>query len=127
MGAPLPTGNGNGRRPDGKFGKGNTFAAGDPFHKARQDFRVRLIRATGERFEKLVTKLLDLAEAGEQWALQMVLHYAVGRDASEGSTLAPVLQQNNYYATLTPEQQARIEELARIGKARFALDEPSDD
>lgn len=127
--APSPNGDGAGRRKNGKFAKGNTFATGDPFAKHRQRFRASFIRVAEKRFPKIARRLMAMAEKGDEWAVREVLDRLMGTVKAEPVVVAsppPFQQQNNVFLTMSPEQQARIDELAKIGLATIAAEGPID-
>lgn len=129
MANPSVNGGTNGHGSGGKFLPGNKVGRGDPFIAQRQKFRSQFVKAAESRFPKIAKKLLELAAKGEEWAIKEVLDRCLGIVKEDAPVpVAPVLnQQNNYFATLTPEQQARIDELAKVGLAKLGAEDEDDE
>jgi hypothetical protein len=125
--SPSPNG-GNGRDRRGRFAAGNRGGPGNPNGRRAAELRQALYDAADEHFDAIVRKLLDLAEAGERWAVEMIFDRLLGPVEAEVPAPLPagVTQQCGVFMTMTPAQQARIDELAKIGLAKIATD-PDDD
>jgi len=129
IGRPSPNG-ANGRDGRGRFVRGNAGGPGNPEARRTADFRRLVLDAATDRFPAVVSKLFDLAESGEPWAVREVLDRVLGKPtaALEQTTPEPECHPVRItYTTMTPEQQNRIDELAKIGLAKLALDDDSDD
>lgn len=71
--------NTTGRNPDGTFAPGNPGGPGRPARAVESDFLRRFaVRCTLERFENIAGKVLELAEQGERWAVELVFKHALG-------------------------------------------------
>jgi hypothetical protein len=79
--APSQTGaDGTGRLPDGRFAVGNKLSKGNPFSRRLAGMRTALLDAVGEdQLKRVVTKMVDLAAAGDVAAATLLFQYAVGR------------------------------------------------
>lgn len=74
------TGNNNGRK-SGKFAAGNTAAAGHgrPPRAIEEDYLRRLrVIVTPERWDKIITEVVERAEAGERWAVEFLATRLLG-------------------------------------------------
>ncbi len=127
IGRPSPNGR-NGRDRRGRFAAGNQGGPGNPNGRRSAEFRQRLFDIAEEHFDAIVKKLVDLALAGDRWAIEYLLDRLLGPVESWGMATGevPTFGQHNYYTTLTPEQQARMDELAKIGLAKLALEDDGD-
>ena len=79
--APSQTGaDGTGRLPDGRFAVGNKLSKGNPFSRRLAGMRTALLDAVGEdQLKRVVTKMVDLAAAGDVAAATLLFNYVVGR------------------------------------------------
>jgi hypothetical protein len=69
-----------GRQAGGQFGVGNTFAKGNPNNRRTQEIRNRLFTlASDERIDRIVNRLLEMAEAGDIHAMHEVLNRTIGK------------------------------------------------
>ena len=68
------------RRPDGKFGLGNSFGQGNPVLKKVHALRARLLDVVDEdAMDRLGRQLLALAESGDLEAIKVLLAYTIGK------------------------------------------------
>jgi len=82
------------RNPDGTFGQGNRFGAGNPNHKRVAQLRQTFIseglrKVDGEseddariRMAKVAEKMYQLAEGGDVQAARLVMEYSIGKPAT---------------------------------------------
>ena len=89
----------NGRDHRGRFTHGNPGGPGNPNAAAVGAWRSALVKTvTLADFEEVVRKLVDLAKAGEPWAVRELLNRCLGRPTqavsieSEPLTLAQVIK-----------------------------------
>ncbi|MGD0540531.1 MAG: hypothetical protein ABSB33_03330, partial [Tepidisphaeraceae bacterium] len=69
--------NGNGRLPDGRFGKGNSFSLGNPHGRRVARIRAAILRiADPRRIERAVEVQMKEAEGGDLEALKFILDYS---------------------------------------------------
>ena len=78
-----PSTNGsNGRDSQGRFLPGNAGGPGNPHAAAVGKWRSALARAvTPEDLEEAIRAMVDLAKAGESWAVRELLNRCLGRPA----------------------------------------------
>jgi hypothetical protein len=73
--APSP----NGRGPDGRFGRGNTFSRGNPHARKVGSLRSAILMALdADTVSRIVAKLVAKAEAGDLAAARFVLRTCLG-------------------------------------------------
>jgi hypothetical protein len=78
------------RRPDGRFGPGNTASRGNPAHKRMQEFRRRLLDAVDPaQVEEIGRKLTTLAAGGDLEAARTILPYLLGRPPASVEVSGP--------------------------------------
>ena len=78
----------NGRRHDGKFGPGNNFGRGNPTAKHAQRLRQLFVTAvTEDDIKAIVTKLVELAKAGDIQAANLLLTRALGKPSTSDHSL----------------------------------------
>jgi hypothetical protein len=78
MSEPSPNG-GNGRKPDGKFAKGNAGGPGNPNARRVGQIRQKLLAAvTDDALEQIMRTLVEQAKAGVGWAVALLLKYLIG-------------------------------------------------
>jgi hypothetical protein len=76
--APSPNGD-NGRGPRGQFGKGNRYGKGNPQAKQAAAWRRALLQSIKPAdLKAIIKKLVELARAGEPWAVREVLQRTLG-------------------------------------------------
>ena len=77
--APSPNGD-NGRRPNGRFAKGNPGGPGNPMARKVGQYRRALVRAvTAKDIAEAVKALVAAAKAGELPAIRELLDRCIGR------------------------------------------------
>ncbi len=107
---PSPTGD-NGRDPaSGRFAARNTFGQGNPYHKRVAELRSALLDAvTVKDLRAIVKKLVEQAKAGDLACARELFDRIYGRSTQPivGDVEVSTAQ------TLTPEQQARADEIVR--------------
>jgi hypothetical protein len=65
---------------DGRFGKGNTFAAGNPTLQKIHALRAQLIDAIDpEAMQRIIRKLIGMVEDGDLEAIRLLFNYSIGR------------------------------------------------
>ena len=109
---PSPTGDNGGGRDSatGRFGGGNTFGKGNPHNKKVGQLRSALLDAvTVKDLRAIVKKLVEQAKAGDLACARELFDRIYGRSTQPivGDVEASTAQ------TLTPEQQARADEIVR--------------
>jgi hypothetical protein len=78
----------NGRRTDGKFGAGNSFGRGNPTARHAQRLRQLFVTAvTEDDVKAIVTKLVELAKAGDIQAANLLLTRALGKPSTSDNSL----------------------------------------
>ena len=93
--------NGNGRLPDGTFGRNNKFALGNQYGKRVARIRAEIMKeADPLKIRRAVRKQMDLAVDGDRAALEFILSYAGCKPASDFLTEMRLLK-------LESEQQMR--------------------
>ncbi len=128
-GRPSPNGVSGERDGRGRFALGCKGGPGNPHARQTAEFRRLLLDAAGDRFEAIVAKLIELAVAGEPWAMREVLDRVLGRPTAAVELTTPEAASMPIrvtFGTMTPEQQARLDELAKIGLAKLARDTEDD-
>jgi hypothetical protein len=77
--SPVST-DGEGRRPDGRFGAANTFAKGNPNFRKMHALRKALLSSVDDGAMKEVgEKLTSLARGGDLDAIKILLAYTIGK------------------------------------------------
>ena len=108
--SPSPTDD-NGRDPaSGRFAARNTFGQGNPNHRRVAELRAALLDAVSpEDLRAIVGKLIERAKAGDLACARELFDRIYGRSTQPivGDVEVSTAQ------TLTPEQQARADEIVR--------------
>lgn len=127
-GGPSPNGANGERDRRGRFAPGCRGGPGNPLARQSEKLRAELVRAVKADFPKIAETLIQRACAGEEWAMRMVLDRALGPIPKEIEVPQPLAAvQNNFYGSMTLEQQAEIDRLAKLGLASLAESDDEND
>jgi hypothetical protein len=70
----------NGRASNGRFSTGNTFAAGNPILRKIRALRAQLVQSIDRQaMQRIIRKLIEMAEAGDMEAIKVLFNYSIGR------------------------------------------------
>jgi hypothetical protein len=127
----------NGRTHDGRFSKGNTFAAGNPILRKIRALRAQLVQSIDrEAMQRIIRKLIEMAEQGDLEAIKVLFNYSIGRPSQTFEPLSFLSAQD--IRSMTDEELEAMRsaimrrrnrggsQTAGPGAARCALDHRDD-